>query len=130
MKLKSAQNQNQAFTLVEIMIVVAIIGLLAAIAIPNYVKARENTQLNSIYENLRILEDAKEQWALETRQMNGAPVDSVNVISNYIRGGVIKPVVNELYVPNPVGTPCGASLPTGVSLGKYSAGSFIPLLHD
>src|SRR4051812_32839260 len=125
MKLKTVNNQ--AFTLVEIMIVVAIVGLLCSIAIPNYVRARENSRLNSIYENLRILEDAKEQWALETAQTNGTPVPSVDVVSNYIHGGIIKSVVNELYVPNPIGTPCGASLPTDVSLGDYPAGTFIPL---
>ncbi|TMP98281.1 MAG: prepilin-type N-terminal cleavage/methylation domain-containing protein, partial [Verrucomicrobia bacterium] len=48
-------NKNAGFTLVEIMIVVAIIGLLAAIAIPNFVKARESAQLNSIINNLRII---------------------------------------------------------------------------
>ena len=65
-------NSKSGFTLVEIMIVVAIIGLLAAIAIPNFVKARENAQLNSIFNNLRIIEGAKDQWALENKKGTAA----------------------------------------------------------
>ncbi len=53
------------------MIVVAIIGLLAAIAIPNFVRAREVAQLNSIVNNLRIIEGAKDQWALENKHGTG-----------------------------------------------------------
>src|SRR5437588_12583910 len=64
-------NKKAGFTLVEIMIVVAIIGLLAAIAIPNFVKARETAQLNSIFNNLRIIEGAKDQWALESKNGTG-----------------------------------------------------------
>src|SRR5256885_10615248 len=64
-------NRKAGFTLVEIMIVVAIIGLLAAIAIPNFVKARETAQLNSIVNNLRIIEGAKDQWALEQKKGTG-----------------------------------------------------------
>ena len=56
------------FTLVEIMIVVAIIGLLAAIGIPNFVKARETAQTNACINNLRVIDEAKQQWALETGQ--------------------------------------------------------------
>jgi prepilin-type N-terminal cleavage/methylation domain-containing protein len=54
------------FTLVEIMIVVAIIGLLSAVAVPNYVHARKNSQTDACINNLRQLDGAKQQWALET----------------------------------------------------------------
>ena len=56
------------FTLVEIMIVVAIIGLLAAIAIPNFIKARSYSQKNACIENLKQIFGAKETWALEARK--------------------------------------------------------------
>ncbi len=62
------KRTNQAgFTLVEIMIVVAIIGLLAAIAIPNFVKARTTSQANACINNLRQIDGAKQQWALEQK---------------------------------------------------------------
>ena len=63
MKMKA--NKHSGFTLVEIMIVVAIIGLLAAIAIPNFVRARTTSQTNACISNLRIIDGAKGQWALE-----------------------------------------------------------------
>ena len=72
-------TRKSAFTLVEIMIVVAIIGLLAAIAIPNFVKARGTAQKNACVNNLRQIDGAKEQWALETRQSAGATVNNADV---------------------------------------------------
>ena len=75
--MKIRNNKYAGFTLVEIMIVVAIIGLLAAIAIPNFVKARTTSQTNACINNLRQLDGAKQQWALETKQTgNAAPTEA------------------------------------------------------
>ena len=65
MKIKTARNNG--FTLVEIMIVVAIIGLLATIAIPNFVRARLKAQQSACINNLRQIDGAKQTWALENR---------------------------------------------------------------
>jgi prepilin-type N-terminal cleavage/methylation domain-containing protein len=111
-----------AFTLIEIMIVVAIIGLLAAIAIPNFVKARETAQLNSIFNNLRIIEGAKDQWALEQKKGTGDLVTLSN-ISDYLKGGTVKSVVGEEYDPREIGKASTAKIP--VKLGTYSAGATI-----
>src|SRR5947209_15847318 len=71
------RNRIQGFTLVEIMIVVAIIGLLAAIAIPHFVRARTTSQKNACINNLRQIDGAKQQWALETKAAAGAtPVNT------------------------------------------------------
>jgi len=63
--MKINTSRKAGFTLVEIMIVVAIIGLLAAIAIPNFVRARQTSQTNACINNLRQIDSAKQQWALE-----------------------------------------------------------------
>ena len=67
--MKIQSKKNGAFTLVEIMIVVAIIGLLAAIAIPNFVKARTTAQKNSCIANLKQIDGAVQQWALENKKV-------------------------------------------------------------
>jgi prepilin-type N-terminal cleavage/methylation domain-containing protein len=64
--------KRQGFTLVEIMIVVAIIGLLAAIAIPNFIHSRTTSQQNACINNLRLIDSAKQQWALEQKQVTSA----------------------------------------------------------
>lgn len=71
MKLNSTKKAG--FTLVEIMIVVAIIGLLAAIAIPNFVKARNTAQTKTCVANLRQIDGAKQQWVIDEKK-NGSDV--------------------------------------------------------
>ena len=71
--------------MVEIMIVVAIIGLLAAIAIPNFIKARATSQQNACINNLRQIDAAINEWALENGQNNDAPVTDPSVVSAYIK---------------------------------------------
>jgi prepilin-type N-terminal cleavage/methylation domain-containing protein len=72
-KMKTNKNlRNAGLTLVEIMIVVAIIGLLAAIAIPNFVKARATSQANSCINNLRQIDAAVNEWALEKGKSTGS----------------------------------------------------------
>jgi prepilin-type N-terminal cleavage/methylation domain-containing protein len=62
-----ATSKPGGFTLVEIMIVVAIIGMLAAIAIPNFVRARSTSQCSACINNLRQIDGASQQWALENK---------------------------------------------------------------
>ena len=82
------QKMRRAFTLVEIMIVVLIIGILLAIAIPNFVRARETSRAKSCQANLQQIDSAKEQWAMDNNKQNGATVaitDLVNGTAGYIK---------------------------------------------
>jgi prepilin-type N-terminal cleavage/methylation domain-containing protein len=100
------QNKNPrswGFTLVEIMIVVAIIGLLAAIAIPNFVKARVSAQANACINNLRQLDGAAQQWALENKQPSTATYTLTYDITPYIKldsqGNIPACPANGTYSP-------------------------------
>jgi type II secretory pathway pseudopilin PulG len=125
MKTNRGSTQT-AFTLVEMMIIVAIIGMLATMGILRFMRSRDYARLNTIYSNLRTVETAKEQWALDNKKTTGDPVADVTVLTNYFRSGVLRDVMQEQYVPNAVGAPSQADLPAGVALGPYGPGASIP----
>ena len=88
--MKNRTSRKSGFTLVEIMIVVAIIGLLAAIAIPNFVRARTQSQKNACINNLRQIDGSVQQWALENKAAASATVTFAD-ISVYLKNSVICP---------------------------------------
>src|SRR5213076_348636 len=72
--LQKLNNRSGGFTLVEIMIVVAIIALLAAIAVPNFLRARKRSQATAILEEMRLIDGAKDQYAIENNLSGTANV--------------------------------------------------------
>jgi prepilin-type N-terminal cleavage/methylation domain-containing protein len=81
-----APRQSQAFTLVEIMIVVAIIALLAAIAVPGFLRARKRSQASRILNDLRMIDSAVDQYAIETNKATSAAVNTSDW-TNYMKKG-------------------------------------------
>ncbi len=82
-------NKNRGgFTLVEIMIVVAIIALLAAIAVPNFLRSRKRSQATRILEDLRILDSAVDLYAIETGKTSGMTPTFAD-LKNYLKVGTV-----------------------------------------
>ena len=79
-------NRRGGFTLVEIMIVVAIIALLAAIAVPGFLRARKRSQASRILNDLRMIDAAVDQYAIETNRSTGNTV-AVQDWTNYLKKG-------------------------------------------
>jgi prepilin-type N-terminal cleavage/methylation domain-containing protein len=82
--LKKLTTRRGGFTLVEIMIVVAIIALLAAIAVPGFLRARKRSQASKIINDLRLIDAAVDQYAIETAKTTGATVEVADW-TNYLK---------------------------------------------
>jgi len=116
--MQTRTSRNAGFTLLEIMIVVAIIGMLAGISTPNFIKARETSQLQAIINNLRVLESSKDQWAIEQKQGDGAQPLDTDLMPYLKTLAMPAPVVRETYNINPIGTLPTATIPANVRLGS------------
>jgi prepilin-type N-terminal cleavage/methylation domain-containing protein len=84
--LQKLNTKRGGFTLVEIMIVVAIIALLAAIAVPNFLRARKRSQATRVLEDLRMIDSAIDQYAIETNKTQGFPTTWADVVP-YLKTG-------------------------------------------
>src|SRR4051794_12816274 len=84
--LNKLNKRRGGFTLVEIMIVVAIIALLAAIAVPGFLRARKRSQASRIINDLRLIDSAVDQYAIETNKKSGDKVD-ITDWTNYLKKG-------------------------------------------
>jgi prepilin-type N-terminal cleavage/methylation domain-containing protein len=107
--MKFRKQRDQGFTLVEIMIVVAIIGLLAGIALPNFVRAREQSQTNACINNLRQIDSAAQTWALENQKGPSSVYTLIN-IQSYIK------LDSTQHIPS---CPGGGTYTPGASIAVY-----------
>lgn len=103
-------KNKSGFTLVEIMIVVMIIGLLAAIALPNFQRARDSAQTTACINNMRQIESGKDQYAVEQGLTTGASITTAQV-APYVKGGYPTcPVAGGTYTPNAIGADVTCSI--------------------
>ena len=99
------RKNSKGFTLVEIMIVMAIIGLLAAIAVPNFIQARNSARSATCINNLRLIDSAKEQYAIENNIANGSGTTSTDC-TPYLKNNAFPtcPGTSTAYTTNNIGT--------------------------
>jgi prepilin-type N-terminal cleavage/methylation domain-containing protein len=113
------QNRRNAFTLVEIMIVVAIIALLASIAVPGFLRARKRAQSARILNDLRLIDSAVDQYAIETNKSTGATV-AVSDWTNYLKKNSTLWSTGKDLLGNPYGAQAVDSLPK-ISASTWNA---------
>jgi prepilin-type N-terminal cleavage/methylation domain-containing protein len=118
-------KKTAGFTLIEVMVAVTLVGMLAGISVPSFLKARDTASLNVIRANLRLIDDVKQQWAIDTRASNTA-VPTESDLEPFLRGNDMpKPLIGETYNINQVDQPATAVLT--IPLGGFPAGSTITL---
>lgn len=100
-------------------------GMLAAIAVPNFVKARAASQRNACVANLRMLDGAKEQWALEKKKKTGDEVKMSDLVPDYVRSEPRCPAGTAAYTLNPIGTSpaCPNCNPNDPELSRHKLGN-------
>lgn len=103
MAVGKARKKN-GFTLVEVMIVVSIIAMMLAIATPSFVKTRDTARTNACLSNLKAVDGAKMQWAMESRKTDGDTVAWIDIAPSYMKASVTCPW-GFAYTLQPIGTP-------------------------
>lgn len=104
--MKISASRQRGFTLVEIMIVVAIIALLASIAVPGFLRARKRAQASRIFNDLRLIDSAIDQYAIESNRLTGTTVGTADW-TNYMKKGSVlyntgKDILGDAYGPQTV----------------------------
>jgi prepilin-type N-terminal cleavage/methylation domain-containing protein len=117
--LNKLNKRRGGFTLVEIMIVVAIIALLAAIAVPGFLRARKRSQASRIINDLRLIDSAVDQYAIETNKSSGNTVNTADW-TNYLKAGTNLYVTGKDILGNAYGSQKVDSIPK-VPTSTYEA---------
>jgi prepilin-type N-terminal cleavage/methylation domain-containing protein len=117
--LNKLNQRRGGFTLVEIMIVVAIIALLAAIAVPGFLRARKRTQASKILNDLRLIDSAVDQYAIETNKSSAAVV-AVTDWTNYLKKGSVLYNTGADLFSNAYGAQTVDSLPSVPASSKIA----------
>jgi prepilin-type N-terminal cleavage/methylation domain-containing protein len=104
-------SRAAGWTLIEIMIAVSLIGTLASISVPSFIKVRDTASLNSIRTNVGMIDKVKQQWALE-RRVGVSVVPTESDLEIYFKGGNMPPsVIGEVYNINALDEPASATAP-------------------
>ena len=119
MKTRLSKSRPGGFTLVEIMIVVAIIALLASIAVPSFLRARKRSQASRIINDLRLIDNACDMYAIENNKSTGNPVNVADW-TKYMKAGTNLYLTGKDILGNSYGNQTVDSIPK-VSDSTYNA---------